>query len=97
MRHMMPEEILDALDLQPQYRTSSAVRDCILQQARQRADVYVGDVCHPTKKIGAVTPRVSTKPRIAVSSAEAELYAGMRGISETLEFVHLMRAFKSND
>ena len=32
----------------------------MLQQARQRADVYVGDVCHSTKKVGTVTPRVST-------------------------------------
>ena len=31
------------------------------------------------------------QPRIALSSGEAELYAGMRGISETLGFVHLMR------
>ena len=29
--------------------------------------------------------------------SEAELYARMRGISETLGFVHLMREFKSND
>ena len=32
------------------------------------------------------------QPRIALSSGVAELYAGMRGISETLGFVHLMRA-----
>ena len=37
------------------------------------------------------------QPRIALSSGEAKLYAGMRGISETLGFVHLMREFKSND
>ena len=37
------------------------------------------------------------QPRIALSSGEAEMYAGMRGISETLGFVHLMREFKSND
>ena len=60
MRHMMPKEILDAVDLQPQYRTFSEIRDYMLQQARQRADVYVGDVCHSTEKVGAVTPRVST-------------------------------------
>ena len=53
-RHMMPKEILDALDLQPQYRTFSEIRDYMSQQARQRADVHVGDVCHPTKKIGTV-------------------------------------------
>ena len=56
VRHMMPKEILDALDLQPQYRTFSEIRDYMSQQARQRADVHVGDVCHPTKKIGTVTP-----------------------------------------
>ena len=32
----------------------------MLQHARQPADENVGDVCHPTKKIGTVTPRVST-------------------------------------
>ena len=37
------------------------------------------------------------QPRIALSSAEAELYAGMRVISESLGFVHLTREFKSND
>ena len=37
------------------------------------------------------------QPPIALSSSEAELYGGMRGISETLGLVHLMREFKSND
>ena len=60
MRHMMPSEILNALNLQPQYRTFSEFFYYMLQQARQGADIYVGDVCHPTKKIGTVTPRVST-------------------------------------
>ena len=55
MRHMIPKEILDAVDLQPQYRTFSEIREYMLQQSRQRADVYMGDVCHPTKKIGTVT------------------------------------------
>ena len=39
---------------------SSEIRDYTLQQARQCADVFVGDVCHSTKKVGTVTPRVST-------------------------------------
>ena len=56
MRHMMPKEILDAVDLQPQYRTFLEIRDYMLQQARQRADENVGDVCHSTKKVGTVTP-----------------------------------------
>ena len=43
----------------------------------------------------AVWSRV--QPRIALGSGEAELCAGMRGISETLGFVHLMREFESND
>ena len=60
MRHMMPKEILDAVDLQPQYRTFSDIPDFTLQQARLRADVSMGDVCHPTKNIGTVTRRVST-------------------------------------
>ena len=59
MRHMMPKEILEA-DLQPRYRTFSEVRDYMLQQARQRADVFVGDVCHLAKKIGSVTSRANT-------------------------------------
>ena len=54
MKHLMPKEILEAVALQPQYR------DYMLQQARQRADVFVGDVCHPTKKIGTVTSRANT-------------------------------------
>ena len=37
------------------------------------------------------------QPRIALSSGEAELYAGMRGVSETLEFFHMMREFKTSD
>ena len=37
------------------------------------------------------------QPRIALSSGGAELHAGMRVISESLGFVHLMRGFKSND
>ena len=41
MRHMMPKEILDAVDLQPQHRTFVEIRDYMLQQARQRADVFV--------------------------------------------------------
>ena len=68
MRHMMPKEILDAVDLQPQYRTCSEIRNYMLQQARQRADVYAGDVCHPTKKIGTVTPRVSTNTNTPTST-----------------------------
>ena len=60
MRHMMPTEILDAVDLQPQYRTFPEIRDYMLQQARQRADVFVGDVCHSTKKVGPVNTRVSS-------------------------------------
>ena len=50
MRHMIPKEIFDAVDLQPQYRTFSEIRDYMLQQWRQRADVYVGDVCRSTKE-----------------------------------------------
>ena len=37
------------------------------------------------------------QPRITLGSGEGELCAGMRGISETLGFVHLMREFVSND
>ena len=34
IKHTMPKEILDAVDLQPQYRTFSEVWDYMLQQAR---------------------------------------------------------------
>ena len=37
------------------------------------------------------------QPRIALSLGDAELYAGMRGLSETLGFVHMMREFKTNN
>ena len=37
------------------------------------------------------------QPRIALSSGEAELYAGLRGISETLGLVHMMREFHTQD
>ena len=42
-----------------------------------------------------ITAWTRVQPRIALSSGEAELCAGMRGISETWGFVHLMRKFKS--
>ena len=35
------------------------------------------------------------QPRIALSSRETEMYAGTRGISEALGFVHLIREFQS--
>ena len=35
------------------------------------------------------------QPRIALSSDRAEMYAGMRGISETLGFVHMVREFSA--
>ena len=41
----------------------------------------------------AAWSRVQT--RIALISGEAELHAGMRGISETLGFVHMMGEFKT--
>ena len=81
MRHMMPKEILEALDLQPQYRTFSEIRDCMLQQARQRADVYVGDVCHPTQKTGTVTPRVSTEA--VEQESDSHQYEQIRSARET--------------
>ena len=43
----------------------------------------------------AVWSRV--QPRLALSSGEAELYAGLRGITETLGFVHMMREFHTQD
>ena len=60
MRRMMPTEILDAVNLQPQSRTFVEIRDYMLQQARQRADVFVRDVCPTTKNIVTTPTRVST-------------------------------------
>ena len=37
------------------------------------------------------------QPRIALSSGEAELHAGLRGVSGTLGFVHMMREFHTQD
>ena len=37
------------------------------------------------------------QPRIALSSGEADLYAGLRGISETLGVVHMMREFHTQE
>ena len=59
MRHMMPKEILDAVNLQPQYRTFVEIRDYMLQQARQRADVFVRDAVPTSKKIVSTPSRVS--------------------------------------
>ena len=60
VRHMMPKEILDAVNLQPQYRTFVEIRDHMLQRARQRADVFVRDVCPATKKVITTPSRVNT-------------------------------------
>ena len=54
-----------------------------------RSDSAVGE--SPHRRASRV------QQRIALSSGEAELYAGVRGLSETPGFVHLMREFKSND
>ena len=37
------------------------------------------------------------QPRTALGPGEAELYAGMCGISETQGFVHMMHEFKTDD
>ena len=56
----MSKEVLDAVNLQSQYRTFVEVRDCMLQQARQRADVFVIDVCPATKNIVTTASLSST-------------------------------------
>ena len=84
MRHMMKKKILDATDLQPQYRTFSEIRDYMLQLARQKAYVYVGDVCLSTKKPGTVTPRVSSNTN--ASHRHKGLSSGPNGfVSDELE------------
>ena len=44
-----------------------------------------------------IGPHVAFQPRIALSSGEAELYAGLRRISETLRFVHMTHEFHTQD
>ena len=72
MRHMMPKEILDAVNLQPQYRIFVEIRDYMLQQARQRADVFVRDVCLATKKV-VTTPRVNTSTNKSTATKNTTL------------------------
>ena len=50
---------VEAANLHPQHRTFVEIRDYMLQQARQRADVFVRDVCSATKKIVTTPSRVS--------------------------------------
>ena len=38
------------------------------RRSPQRADVYVGDVCHSTEKVGTVTPRVRTTTNTPTAS-----------------------------
>ena len=56
----MPKEMLEAVDLQPEYRTFSEIRDFMVQQARERADVFVGDVCRSGRRVGNITSRANT-------------------------------------
>ena len=58
-RHVMPKESLDAVNLQPKYRTFVETRDFMIQQARQRAEVFVRDVYTTTKKTVTTPSRVS--------------------------------------
>ena len=59
MKHMMPKEILDAVDLQPQYRTFSEIRDYMLQQARGSELMKTWEMCAIRhRKGGTVTPHV---------------------------------------
>ena len=54
-----------------------------------RRDFAVGRSSHRRVESGSTC--------IALSSGEAELYAGMRRFSETLGFAHMMREFKIDD
>ena len=56
--------------------------------AKNHVDRHSGGTLQLENHLIAAWSRV--QPRIALSSREAELYAGMRGISETLGFVHPM-------
>ena len=68
VRHMMPKEILDAVNLQPQYRTFVEIRDYMLQQARQRADVFERDVCLATKNVITTPSPVNTSTKNSTAS-----------------------------
>ena len=63
VRHMMPNEILDAVNLQPQYRTFVEIRDYMFKEARQRADVFVRDVCPATKNVITTPSRMNTSTK----------------------------------
>ena len=60
----------------------------------QNTCMVILTICNGTHSLGYM--QIAAWSRVQPCFAcEAELYAGMRGISETLEFVHLMREFKS--
>ena len=70
MRHMMPKEILDAVKLQPRYRTFVEIRDYMLHQ---RADVFVRDVCPATKKVVTTPSRVNTSTNNSTATKNTTL------------------------
>ena len=73
VRHMMPKEILDAVNLQSQYRIFVENRDYMLQRARQRADVFVRDVCPATKKVITTPSRVNTSTNNSTTTTNTTL------------------------
>ena len=73
MRHVMQKKTLDAVNLQPQYRTFVEIRDYMLQQARQRADVFVRDVCFATKKVVTTPSRVNTSTKNSTATKNTAL------------------------
>ena len=50
------------------HRKLSDISDCFLRQARQRADVFVGDVCHRAKKFGTGTARTGNHATTATNT-----------------------------
>ena len=61
------------MNLQPQYRTFVEIRDSMFQQARQRADVFVRDVCPTTKKIVTTPSRASTSTNNSTATKNTTL------------------------
>ena len=73
MRHVMQKEILDAVNLQPQYRTFVEIRDYMLQHALKRTGVFVREVCFATKKVATAPSRVNTSTKNSTATKNTAL------------------------
>ena len=69
----LDDDVKAAVNLQPQYRIFVEIRGYMLQQARQRADVFVRDVCPATKKVITTPSRVNTSTNNSTASKNPTL------------------------